>query len=156
MSITVWWRTVKRACQIHGIFELLRGQKSKEQKTLTERYASLVKEQVVMSFRQAARYDRLGKFLKQFPLFVYQRKWVTWADWFQNVSGMVLIDCLPSIAPLSSVFFRDCFQLHAAGFQVRMWQTWNLPVDPNPEGSRNLTLAHRLLLKARSICLSTT
>jgi hypothetical protein len=118
MSITVWWRTVKRACQIHGIFELLRGQKSKEQKTLTERYASLVKEQVVMSFRQAARYDRLGKFLKQFPLFVYQRKWVTWADWFQNVSGMVLIDCLPSIAPLSSVFFRDCFQLHAAGFQV--------------------------------------
>jgi hypothetical protein len=118
MSITVWWRTVKRACQIHGIFELLRGQKSKEQKTLTDRYAFLVKEQVVMSFRQAARYDRLGKFLKQFPLFVYQRKWVTWADWFQKVSDMVLIDCLPSIAPLSSVFFRDCFQLHAAGFQV--------------------------------------
>lgn len=55
------------------------------------------------------KYDRLDKFLGQFPLFVYQRKWVGLSDWFQEVememvvagttkpkSG-ALMDCICSI-----------------------------------------------------------
>ena len=66
------------------------------------------------------RYDRLGSFLVQFPLFVFQRKWTTLADWFQkaNDDGTVLIDCITSIVPLSCVFLKDGFSLHTHGFQV--------------------------------------
>jgi hypothetical protein len=119
MSIQVWWRIAKRGCQIHGMFELLRVEKSKL-KTLPERYALLVKDHVaVLSFRQAGKYDRLGKFLAQFPLFVYQRKWTTLSDWFQEVTKVaVLIDCIRSIASLSSIFLKDRFILHVDGFEI--------------------------------------
>ncbi len=119
MSLQMWWRIARRGCQIHGMFQLLRVEKSKL-KTLPERYAFLVKDEVaVLSFRQAGKYDRLGKFLAQFPLFVYQRKWTTLSDWFQEVTeDAVLIDCIRSIAPLSSIFLKDGFALHMDGFEV--------------------------------------
>ena len=65
------------------------------------------------------RYDRLGNFLAQFPLFLYQRKWTTLVDWFQKVTDdAVLIDCIASIVPVSCVFVKDGFSLHTHGFQV--------------------------------------
>ena len=55
--LQVWWRIAKRACQIHGLFQLLRSQKSKL-KTLPERYDALVKDQSIttLGFRQACKY----------------------------------------------------------------------------------------------------
>ena len=42
------------------------------------------------------------------------------ADWFQKVAGRdaVLLDCITSIATVSSVFLRDAFSLHKHGVQV--------------------------------------
>jgi hypothetical protein len=64
------------------------------------------------------RYDRLGKFLAQFPLFVFQRKWTTLTDWFQKANDDVLVDCMASIVPVSCAFIKDGFALHTHGFQV--------------------------------------
>jgi hypothetical protein len=61
----------------------------------------------------------LGTFLQEFQLFLFQRKWVNLADWFHKVdNGAVLVDCLASLVPVSSVFLRDSFTLHEHGFQV--------------------------------------
>lgn len=122
MSLQGWWRTAKRACQIHGLFQLLRHGKSKS-KTLRERYDLLTEKQIggALSFIQASRYDRIGAFLAQFPLFVHQRKWTTVADWFEKVADWndaALVDCLASIAPLSCVFLKNVFSLHKGGFMV--------------------------------------
>jgi hypothetical protein len=85
MSLQMWWRIAKRSCQIHGLFLLLRSQKSKIS-TLRERYALLVtKLSGALSFIQASRYDRIGCLLARFPLFIYQRKWTTVADWFEKL-----------------------------------------------------------------------
>jgi hypothetical protein len=121
-SLQAWFRTCKRACQVHGVFELLRADKMNF-RTLCERYNHVIQGQqagVWLSFTQAAKYDRLGKFLSQFPLFVFQRKWTTLVDWYQKATDNndVLMDALPSIAPVSSFFFRDAFSLHVHGFQV--------------------------------------
>jgi hypothetical protein len=117
----MWWCIAKRASQIHGVFQLMRSTKFKA-KTLPERYELLTEKLAgpSLSFIQAAKYDRLGKFLAQYPLFVFQRKWTTLADWFQKIDGFdaVLVDCLPSIVDLSSVFLKDSFLLHTHGFQV--------------------------------------
>jgi hypothetical protein len=127
LEIQMWWRLVKRACQIRGLFQLIRAQKSKVLK-IQERYSALVSELLeghrdVLSYTQASRYERLGKFLVDFPLFVFQRKWVTLTDWFQKIDcgngkDAVLVDCMASIVHLSSVFLRDSFALHEDGFQV--------------------------------------
>jgi hypothetical protein len=124
MSLQMWWRIGKRACQIHGLFLLLRAQKSKV-RTLRERYASLVtagKLIGALGFIQASRYDRIGCFLARFPLFTYQRRWTTVADWFEvvDIGGkeVALVDCLASIAPLSCVFLKDVFSQNVHGFTV--------------------------------------
>jgi hypothetical protein len=127
LEIQMWWRLVKRACQIRGLFQLIRAQKSKVLK-IQERYSALVSELLegrrdVLSYTQASRYERLGKLLVDFPLFVFQRKWVTLTDWFQKIDcgtikDDVLVDCMASIVPVSSVFLRDSFALHEDGFQV--------------------------------------
>jgi hypothetical protein len=127
LEIQMWWRLVKRACQIRGLFQLIRAQKSKVLK-IQERYSALVSELLegrrdVLSYTQASRYERLGKLLVDFPLFVFQRKWVTLTDWFQKIDcgtikDAVLVDCMASIVPVSSVFLRDSFALHEDGFQV--------------------------------------
>jgi hypothetical protein len=53
--------------------------------------------------------DRLGKFLAQFPMFVFQRKWTTPSDWFQKIGG--LDAC--SAGRLSAV---DCVSFVRVGF----------------------------------------
>lgn len=120
LSIQMWWCIAKKACQIRGVFNLIRSQKSKAA-TIQERYNAIVMEKLNgngLHFAQASNYDRLGKFLSQFPLFLFQSKWVTLSDWFQKVGNSVLLDCIVSIAPLSSVFLKDAFKLHVDGFQL--------------------------------------
>ena len=120
LSIQMWWCIAKKACQIRGVFNLIRSQKSKAA-TIQERYNAIVMEKLNgngLHFAQASNYDRLGKFLSQFPLFLFQSKWVTLSDWFQKVGNSVLLDCIISIAPLSSVFLKDAFKLHVDGFQL--------------------------------------
>lgn len=57
VKLQVWWRTAKRACQIHGVFQLLRSQKSKLA-TLEERYAKLAFEGAKpLHFKHARKYD---------------------------------------------------------------------------------------------------
>jgi hypothetical protein len=56
VKLQVWWRTAKRACQIHGLFQLLRSQKSKLA-TLEERYARLAFEGAKpLHFKHARKY----------------------------------------------------------------------------------------------------
>ena len=89
---------------------------------LRARYRELVSKVLgtAVCFEQAWRYERLGGFLAEFPQFVFQRQLVTVADWFQVVEGEkgVLLDVLPSIVTLSSVFLKDRFGLHRDGFVV--------------------------------------
>jgi hypothetical protein len=120
-TVAMWWKIVKRSCQIYGVFERLRSQRSK--KRMRDRYAAIVLKQLNgngLKYAQASNYERLGKFLSEFPAFVFQRQWITVADWFQKVEGKnaVLLDCITSIVPVSSVFLRDAFLLHKHGFQV--------------------------------------
>jgi hypothetical protein len=81
-ALVKWWRLVDRCLAISGIFAHLRAQKHG---TLRERYekmvASLKSKQKLYSHSQAAVYDRLGKFLLEYPRFVYQLQWVSLADW---------------------------------------------------------------------------
>ena len=115
-----WWRVVGRACQMRALFTELRSRKG--QKTLRMRYGELASKvpEAAVCFEQAWKYERLGGFLAEFPQFVFQRQLVTVADWFQNIEGEkgVLLDVLPSIVPLSSVFLKDRFELHHDGFVV--------------------------------------
>lgn len=134
-SLSLWWRSVKRYCKVRGVFQLLRAQMSNVG-TMRERYQEILNglaarghgdtAKSMLSFAQASRYERIGKFLSEYPMFIYQRKWVTQADWFQKVEfkawngkgNVVLLDCLPSLVPVSSVFLRDSFKLHEHGFEV--------------------------------------
>jgi hypothetical protein len=112
VSSHMWWQVARRSCMIYGVFQLLRQQKSKSF-TIEQRYANLPGEGL-LSFQQASRYARIGKFLCKYPMFVFQRKWLTQADWFQTVDvglgkskhGKKLIDYLPSILTASSVFSK--------------------------------------------------
>lgn len=67
---------------------------------LKDRYENLIsinslKQQKVFSYRHACTYDRLGRFLLQYPQFILQLQWVSWADWFQKFGGEErLIKCL--------------------------------------------------------------
>lgn len=90
-----WWRVVERAFSMTGLFAFLRQQR--KQGTLPERYALIQSRLVdggkVLSFKQAEKYDRLGRFLLRFPGFVFQMQLVSLADWHQKVgSGKVLMD----------------------------------------------------------------
>ena len=51
----------------------------------------------VLSFKQAEKYDRLGKFLLRFPRFVLQLQMVSLADWHQKFGAKVLMDSLESL-----------------------------------------------------------
>ena len=51
----------------------------------------------VLSFKQAERYDRLGRFLLRFPRFVLQLQLVSLADWHKKFGAKVLMDSLESL-----------------------------------------------------------
>ncbi len=74
----------ERSFSVTGLFAHFRGMR-KGKKTLTERCAVLVKrlktDGKVLSFKQAEKYDWLGKFLLRFPRFVLQIQLVSLADW---------------------------------------------------------------------------
>jgi hypothetical protein len=90
-----WWRLVNRCFAITGIFAHLRAQKRNGDLNLRKRYGMEVArlKEKVYSYSQAAIYDRLGRFLLQYPRFMFQLQLVTLTDWLQDVGGK-MITCL--------------------------------------------------------------
>ena len=90
---------MERSWSVTGLFAHLRNSNIRKAKTLPERYAALVKglRGKVLSFKQAEKYDRLGKFLLSFPLFVFQLQLVSLADWLRKIRAKVLLDSLESL-----------------------------------------------------------
>lgn len=98
-----WLRCCEQAISVTGLFAHLRSMR-KSKNTLEERYKILVdhrfkKEDKVLSFKQAEKYDRLGKFLLKFPKFMFQLQLVSLSDWFQKVesTGKALLDSVEHI-----------------------------------------------------------
>ena len=91
-----WWRIVRLAYTMVGIFAFLRSHKKKKgAKKIQERYAGYVnrvKHVKALSYTQAMKYDRLGQFLLRFPRFAFQLQRVTLADWMQEIEGAVLME----------------------------------------------------------------
>jgi hypothetical protein len=93
-TLLKWWRLLNRAFAIAGMFASLRARKKKKGVTLRDCYVEAVKrlqqkqqekQGKVYSYAQAAIYDRLGRFLIQYPQFVYQLQLVSLTYWYQNV-----------------------------------------------------------------------
>ena len=98
-----WLRCCEQAISVTGLFSHLKSMR-KSKSSLKKRYKILVshrfkKEDKVLSFRQAERYDRLGKFLLKFPKFMLQLQLVSLSDWFQKVDsiGKALLDSVEFI-----------------------------------------------------------
>lgn len=70
-SLLKWWRIAERSFSVTGLFAHLR--QMRQGKALRERYANLVKKtgDKLLSFKQAEKYDRLGRFLLRFPRFMF-------------------------------------------------------------------------------------
>ena len=109
-----WRRIVNRAFEIRGLFNFLRSDQSKGGKKMPNRYKFAIKdfdEGEVFSFVQAARYDRLGKFLLQYPRFADQMQLVSMSDWIQKVvvsrrgRDVVLLDALESLLSEEKIKF---------------------------------------------------
>ena len=82
-----WRRIAKRAFEIAGLFAFLRSRDSEGGSTIAARYKYATKDVgKVLSHPHAARYDRLGRFLLEFPQFVNQLQFVKLNDWFQKVT----------------------------------------------------------------------
>jgi hypothetical protein len=109
-----WWCLATRACQMAGLFSTLR----RGQGLIQERYAAAATPDG-LKFSQAAKYDRLGRFLLEWPEFRFQTKLVTLANWFQpssligDLSTQILEQPDPSRWKGSSGF-----RLHVDGFRV--------------------------------------
>jgi hypothetical protein len=105
-SLFKWWRVVNRAFAIAGIFASLKVRRKAKGVTLRDRYEKEIsglnqkQQQKIYSYAHVCTYDhRLGRFLLEFPQFVYQLQLVSWADWFRNVDAAgggvkKLIKCL--------------------------------------------------------------
>ena len=86
-----WWRVVKRAYLLVGVFACLGEKKSRgKKKSLRVRYEiyaeRVKKEGKPLSFIQAQKYDRLGQFLLKYPGFVFQLQFVSLDHWRQSVA----------------------------------------------------------------------
>ena len=82
-----WFRDARKALGIASIFSFL---KKKKGGTLQEKYEiemERVKDEGVpmLSFTQANRYDRLGRFLVRFPRFMFQTRLASLSEWLQSV-----------------------------------------------------------------------
>ena len=104
-----WWRLVKRAISIAGLFEHLRGMR--KGKKMEERYDRIVKrlkkKEGVLSYGYARRHDRLGQFLLKYPRFVNQLQLVSLADWEQTAGpqNVALMDAVEDILSAEEVAF---------------------------------------------------
>ena len=93
-----WWRIVELALFLTGLFSHWRNMR-KGKKNLKVRYNELVdkhvredKAEAILSFKQAEKYDRLGKFLHEFPKFIFQLQFVSLGDWVHGeVCSKVLV-----------------------------------------------------------------
>ena len=94
-QIELWWQVVKKSCEIHGFFTVMKAQD--DNLNLTERYFDLTVNRNMLSFYQASKYNRLGKFLKKFPKFIYQRQWFTLHHWVEKSK-------IISLATIKSIF----------------------------------------------------
>jgi hypothetical protein len=129
-ALVKWWRLVDRCLAISGIFAHLRAQKHG---TLRERYekmvVSLKSKQKLYSHTQAAVYDRLGKFLLEYPRFVYQLQWGSLADWSKVIKilgARLAIDKDSStywkVDPSKAPVDNGCQKCRQDG--DKLWQLW--------------------------------
>lgn len=119
-TLQSWQRIAVRACRIAGVFGHLRAG-NKNTLRIEERYAELVATAQLASafhFSHAAKYDRLGQFLLRYPDFLYQRKFVTLADWLERISGKnkkAVIDLIPRVCcqcrPFSFGMRSNCIEM---------------------------------------------
>ena len=106
-------RVAKRAFEIAGLFAFLRSRDSVGGMTITARYKYAIKDmEKVFSFSHAARYDRLGRFLLEFPQFVSQLQFVKLNDWFQKVN----------VAKGKSVVVMDAVKRLLSDDQIEFWK----------------------------------
>jgi hypothetical protein len=117
-ALLKWWHVVERSFSVTGLFAHLRVAR-KGKKTIPERYAVLMKRfgkaDKLLSFKQAEKYDRLGKFLLRFPRFVYQIQLVSLGDWQQKVGAKVLMDSIGIVLDEGRLSF---------GRNLCLWMRW--------------------------------
>jgi hypothetical protein len=111
-----WWRLAARSCETAGIFSRLRLEKQKRGgERIQVRYAAL---KTGLSFAQASKYDRLGRFLLDWPEFRFQTKLVTLAHWFNPSSRISTLSQLMIEQDPARWKGDNGFRLHVDGFQV--------------------------------------
>ncbi len=81
-----WWGVARKAFAIVAILEALRKRNRRRgSKGIEERYAKVIEglpeEARPCGFRQAQKYEKLGKFLARFPQFLHQTEFTTLHDW---------------------------------------------------------------------------
>jgi len=79
-----WWTIANRALAIHAIFEHFRERKRKRKKLRLKKMwddVAATVEDHPYTYSHASTYDRLGKFLLEFPGFLYQTLWWSHVDW---------------------------------------------------------------------------
>lgn len=145
-----WNRTATRACQISGLFDYIRqlgdGEDNRNQESRYHEVAGALDGSgaKVLSYSHARKYDRLGRFLLEFPNFLFQRKFVSFQDWMQVLEGdggrRSLLEEIQTmtVVPMSLVFMRDHFQLHEHGFRVDCGELSNTITPQMVEFCRNL------------------
>lgn len=112
-DLNKWRRTAKRAYEIAGLFAFLRSRDSEGGTTIAARYKYATKDVgKVLSHPHAARYDRLGRFLLEFPQFVNQLQFVKLNDWFQKVT----------VAKGKSVVVMDAVKKLLSDEQLEFWK----------------------------------
>lgn len=85
-----WNRTAARACKIAGLFSYIRrlgdGEDNRNQESRYHEVARALDGggAKVLSYSHARKYDRLGRFLLEFPNFLFQRKFVSFQDWTRS------------------------------------------------------------------------
>jgi len=91
-----WWKLIRRCFGVTCIFDHLHSAGNKRKKGGTrlsarERYTMFLKKTLgaeraaqCVLYSQAARLDRLGRLLKEFPALAFQVQFVTVRDWYER------------------------------------------------------------------------
>lgn len=95
-SLMRWWRVVRRALSMTGIFTVLESRRKmarkNQKKTLKDMYDSKVEKlseqgaNRMIGFRHARTYNRLGKFLLKHPFLTHQTLLVSLNDWVKGAA----------------------------------------------------------------------